>query len=540
MDPQVAALMDLDTPKLNPLLAEGLAAGHMQRVEEYVDQVFTLTAKGFPPGLEYHGYKRCTPQEEFRERTRRRDNRQVFDIAESHIYMVSYHFKYMGKDLPEMFLYLPYVGDAGTIKLGGSLFTISPVLADRVISVGISNVFIRLLRGKVTFMRTPHQIYADDKRETVQITHGLIYNKNDRQKRFETTIKINSVLPHYLFCKYGVKETFKKYGNTDIVIGGPEITPESHPASDWVICESMYDKMRHAGVKPKALSRAIYDPTVIRVAVRRNDFTPLVRQLVGGFYYVVDHFPDRLTLEHIEATSFWKIMLGNILISGRVNAGILFTDMDEHINSLDEYIDIPVAVNLRDIGIHINDFYDLMVVVMEKFSDWTLEAGDNINSLYNKELSILYYVMYEITSAIFKLYFKLKAGANKIMNEKEVINIFRTHLRTGLIFSIRKMHGEITASSYSGDNKALKFTSVLVPQQDTNRLKSRKGRTGIEDPTRRLHVSVAEVGGYSNIPKSEPSGRSRLNLFLKVDHKNVVQRDPKLVPLLDQVEQMLK
>lgn len=537
MDPQLAALVDNDTPKLNPILANGLASIHMLKVEEYIDQVITLTAKGFPPGLEYHGYKRCTPQEEFRERTRRRDNRQVFDIAESHIYMVKYLFTYMGEELPEMFLYLPYVNDGGTIKLGGSLFTISPVLADRVISVGISNVFIRLLRGKVTFMRTPHQIYVDDKRETIQVTHGLIYNKNDRQKRFETTIKINSVLPHYLFCKFGVKETFKKYGNTDIVIGSSEIDTQSYPPEEWVICESMYEKLP---VKPKALGRFAYQPTNIRVAIRRKDFTPLVRQLVGGFYYVVDHFPDRLTLEHIEATNFWKIMLGNILISGRVNAGILFNDMDEHINSLDEYIDIPVAVNLRDIGIHINDFYDLMVVVMDKFSDWTLEAGDNINSLYNKELSILYYVMYEITSAIFKLYFKLKAGSNKVMNVKEVVNIFKTHLRTGLIFSITKMHGEISASSYSGDNKALKFTSIMVPQQDTNRLKSRKGRTAIEDPTKRLHVSVAEVGGYSNIPKSEPSGRSRLNLFVGVDSKNVVKRNPQLVPLLDHVEQMLK
>ncbi len=545
MDKQLAALVDVDTPKLNPKLANGLATIHMPRVEEYVDQVFSLTAKGFPPGLEYHGYKRCTPQEEFRERTRRRDNRQVFDIAKSDIYMVKYFFKYRGidgvlKDLPEMFLYLPYVNDGGTITLGGSLFTISPVLADRVISVGISNVFIRLLRGKVTFMRTPHQIYVDDKRETIQVTHGLIYNKNERQKKFETTIKINSVLPHYLFCKFGVRETFKKYGNTDIVIGGDEIDVKAYPPEEWAICESMYDKLRHANVKPKALSRGVYQPTTVRVAIRRQEFTPLVRQLVGGFFYVVDHFPDRLTLEHIEATSFWKIMLGNILISGRVNAGILFNDMDEHINSLDEYIDIPVAVNLRDIGINIGDFYDLMVVVMERFSDWTLEAGDNINSLYNKELSVLYYVMYEITSAIFKLYFKLKAGANKVMNEKEIINIFKTHLRTGLIFSITKMHGEISASSYSGDNKALKFTSILVPQQETNRLKSRKGRTAIEDPTKRLHVSVAEVGGYTNIPKSEPSGRSRLNILVEIDSKNVIKRNQQLIPLLDDVSELLK
>ena len=83
-------------------------------------------------------------------------------------------------------------------------------------------------------------------------------------------------------------------------------------------------------------------------------------------------------------------------------------------------------------------------------------------------------------------------------------------LRTGLIYSITKNHGEVSTISVSGDNKAFKITSLLVPQSGSNRQGSRKDRAVLNDPSKRLHVSVAEIGGYLNLPKSQPDGRARL------------------------------
>lgn len=455
----------------------------------------------------------------------------MFDIARSDIYMVKFYFKLNGESLPDVYMYLPYVNDAGIIYLGGSPFNVIPVLSDRVISIGVGNVFIRLLRGKVTFQRLPHQIYVDGCRETVQVTYGQIYNKNTRQSKFEVTTRANSTLVHYLFCKYGVKETFKKYANCDVIIGGKEISETEYPQSEYVICSSMQ-------IKPKTAGRsAYYNPSFLKVVVKRNQFTQLVKQFIGGLFYVVDHFPERLIPEHIHHTSIWKILLGHILISGKVSEGILLDEMSVHITSLDEYIDGPIAIKLRDIGIDISDFYDLMAIVTDRFSDWVLEANDNINSMYDKELSVLYFVLYDITSQIFKLYFKLKAASVKQLNVKEVTNIFRIFLRTGLIFGLTKSLKYVSSTAYSGDNKALKFTSLLVPQSSLN---SAKGRTSMDDPTKRLHVSVAEIGGYLNIPKSEPSGRSRLNLFTKLDNKSVVVRDPQFIELLDNIQQLIK
>lgn len=87
---------------------------------------------------------------------------------------------------------------------------------------------------------------------------------------------------------------------------------------------------------------------------------------------------------------------------------------------------------------------------------------------------------------------------------------------------------------------ALKITNILVPQHKSSKTNKSKARVVLSDPTKRLHVSIAEVGGAWAIPKAEPDGRSRLNLTLTTDESGLVLRDPKYVELLDSVQQKLK
>jgi hypothetical protein len=542
MDRELARLIDADTPKLNPVLANGLAIEHMKQVETYVDQVFRSAAKGFPPGLVYVKPERCTPQEEYDEISKIKNAKREFDVARSDIYMMKYHFTYQGQPLPPRYLSLPFVGDAGTITLGGSRFVISPVLSDRVISIGVNNIFVRLLKARLTFERQDQHFMVDGQRETVQVAWSTIYNKNAKMKKIKATMKADCTLMHYLLCKYGFVDTFLRYGDgAQPIVGGAEITHHVYPENEWVICGSI---CTGSTLKPKGVPKGPYEPTQIRVAVKRSEFTPMVKNMLGGFFYVVDHFPDRLPPEVITSQAFptqrWKVLLGHIIFPAENKEGKLLADIDIHMQSLDEYIDNLVLVKLKEIGIEIESVYDLFAIVVRNFTDWLLDATDKIASMYDKEFSILYYVLYEISSAIFKLYFKLKAANKKELTPKEIIATMNMTLRTGLIYSITKGHGEVSTISVPGDNKAFKITSILVPQSSSNRQSSRKDRAVLNDPSKRLHVSVAEVGCYSALPKSEPSGRSRVNQCVQLDDKWVAVRNPVRAPLLDQIQSRIK
>lgn len=535
MDRELARLIDADTPPLNPLIANGLAVEYMKPNEliRYVDQIMRSAARGFPAGLIYDGCERATPHEEFHEATRKKGPKRTFDTARSNIYMMRYNFSWQGVKMEPRYMYLPYVEDAGSIIISGSRFNISPILSDRVVSVGTSNIFVRLLRDRLTFERMSWHFMIDGRRETVQVAWAEIYHKNGKMRKLKPTVKANCALVHYLFCKYGFVDTFLKFGNCKPVIGGLEINHHTYPPEEWCICSSTQ-------VKPRGVGRVYYEPTNVRIAVRHEEMTPMVRNMIGGFFYVADHFPTRVLPEWTDSKRIWMILLGHIIFSGTILEGKLYSDIEDHISSLDEYLDGLVIQKLKEIGQPVNDIYELFAVVIEHFNSWLLEAADKVASMYEKELQISYYVLYEISSAIFKLYFKLKAASKKQLTEKDIKNTMNLTLKTGLIFSINKNHGEVSSLSSPGDNKAFKITSVLVPQSGSNRLSSRKDRAVLSDPSKRLHVSVAEVGGYANLPKSEPSGRSRLNPHLRIDPRGVVMRNPERTPLLDAIQEDIK
>lgn len=534
MDFALAERIKDDTPKINPLIANGLATVHMKHAEAYIDDVIRAASKDFPPELKYVGCRRPTPLEEYAFITSKKNNRRTFDIARSDVYLMNYLFTFNDQPLPPRPLFLPFVNSGGFINLGGSRFAISPVLSDKVISLGTNNIFIRLLRDKLTFERLQHNIVIDDKRELINVIWSLIYHKQNSTDKVKPVVKANCSLVHYLLCKIGFTNTFLHYGNCRPVVGTTEINRENYPEDEWVIVES-------STIKPKGNNEIPYRPSEIKLAIRRSEFTSVVKHMVTGFFYVVDHFPQRLTPSYLDNTNLWKVLMGYILFPGNIGEGKLLQDVSEHFDSLDEYIDAIMVGKLREIGYPCDNIYDLFHVVITNFSDWLLKAKDSINSMYDKELSILYYVLMPITSAIFKLHFKLKkAASKKQLKESDVLNNMSAIMRPGIIFHIRSQHSGVSTVSYSGDNKVFEITSMLVPQKTSGKAGAQNDRAAINDHARRLHPSVGEVGAYLAFTKSDPSGRSQINPHVMLSPSGAIIRDPAKRELLDKVQEMIK
>lgn len=525
--------VDNATTKFNPSIANGLAVEHMRHVEEYVDSVFRLTAAGFPPGLEYVGCRKCTPLEEYEEVTKKKGSRCVFDVARSDVYLMEYKFRYNGVNLPSRYMYLPFVSKAGTIYIGGSRFVISPILADRVISIQLNSVFVKLLKAKLTFGRVTHHYVANNLREGVQVAFSDVYNKKTMPNAPRPTVNAKCTLMHYLLCKYGFSEAFRRFGGCVPVVGGDDINEDNYPDSDWVICRS-------TTIPPRGFGKQFYEPSSLKLAIPRHLYGPIVKNFVAGFFYVVDHFPSRIKPDYVDSQRLWMILLGHLIWSGNVSEGKLYSDVEAHINSLDEYVDAMVIEKLKELGYVCPDIYQLFYLIIDNFSEWLLSSEDKVSTMYDKELSILPFICYEITSAINTLYFKLKAAQKKELTEKKITNIMMVILKKGLIFKITKEHGEVTTTSTSGDNMALKITNLLVPQGSSSRSVKKKDRATIQDPGKRLHASIAEVGQAFALPKSEPTGRSRVSLCLQLTDTGLVKRDPRFIELLDQVQNKIR
>lgn len=532
MDRHMLARMKQDTPKVNPEIGHGLAVRDMLGLQKYYDRVLRSVARGFPQGFEYIDMVRATPEQKIEAERSKKGDRITYDIAESNLEMYYMRFRLHGKEMAPRPIYLPFLenpDNAGAIMLGGSRFFFSPVLTDIVLSYEHDNIFVRLVRDKFTLRRLPHMVNIDGRLETIQNVWSLIWHMKDRNKRVNSP---KTLLVHYLLCRYGFREMFRRFGGTIPAVGLSDINRANYPEDQWVICASSQHR-------PEGMSfKNMRQPSEVRLAIPRHEFTPMVRSLVSGFFYVVDYFPHRFLepkYSHLDNTWTWKVLLGLILFGDEKGEGMIHDEIDDHIRSLDEYMDVTIMEKFQEIGINSENIYEFFAVAIEKFNDWILQAPDKTNSLYDKELSVVPEILMGLTSSFVTFHFKLRTAAKKGLTETEVKNLMMMYLKPKGIFGLTKQPPGVSNMSYSGDNKLFKITTTVFPQKNRG---GGDGRT-ISDRSRFLHVSHAVVGSYNALSKSNLIGDQRINPHIKLDGSKIIQETAQ-APLLDLIQQQIK
>lgn len=527
-------LIQQEVPKVNPDVMNGLACRYMKLAEQYIDMVFRSAAKSFPQGLVYVDCQRCTPTEEYYEASRTRNNKRTYDIARSDIYLVKYFFSYYDEKLPTIHIYLPFSREAGTMYLNGALYHITPVLSDKVISPGYDSVFVRLLRDKLIFKRLYHSLVVNDVRETNYVIWSQIHRKvND--KKVEKTTKAETCLSHYLFAQFGFTETFRLYAGFVPVIGLAEINEETYPRDEWVICSS-------SKIKPKTHMSSFYEPTEIRLAIPAEFWTQITKALVIGFFYVVDHFPERLQVSYLDNITLWRVLLGHIIFSGAFGEGNLYGKVSEHFNSLDDYVDTVVIDKLRENGYHIQSFYDLLALIMSNFNNFVLDNTSSTLSMYGKSLEVLYYMLYDITAGMFNANFALgKIASKRPLTFIDVRETLNKHLRPRAVLNLASGKIITEAVSYSGDHKYMKLTSKITEQESSPGATRGKSKRHVLGTDKHIDPSMVEAGSILFLPKSNPTPTNKINPFINIDlATGTILPNPKFDELRAQLSQQFK
>ena len=524
-------------PKMNPVIANGIVVQEMALFEQHIDRIFRQAAASFPEEVKYEGFQRCTPMEEYVETTRKRSNKHTFELAQSDVYLVKYFFSFAGRPLPPKYLYMPFVGDAGTITIRGSSFVISPVLADKAISVGKDSIFIHVGQANLTFNRMIHTFIKDGKSQATYVIKSKIHNHNPNKANRNvlgdrTTVKPEHLLVHYMFCQHGVTGTFKKFVGADVVVGTQDINHDNYPAKDWVICSS-------TGLCPKTVGDKYYRPCQLRMAIRKEQYNSVVASFVASFFYVADHFPTRIKPEYVDEIRLWRVLLGHAIFRNEDSEGMLIRQIDTHLDTLDGFVQGMVKENLRSVDVDCDDIYGLFLHVIETLSDRVINT--DISDVYDKRLSCIRYTSYDIVSAIFTLMFRLQAKTKKPATEKEVIRALDQLIKPELILGLNtSRHGEVTSIATPGDCKLFKITSNVILQADAAAKSKHKGDGMLTDASKFLNAGVAEVGSYTHLPKSEPSGRSRLNMHVRTAPDGSIMADPDKAELIAATQKIIQ
>lgn len=541
MEKHFAKLLEENTVKFNPDIVNGLACSEMVKGEHYLDRVFRLVAKTFPEGVTYDSWERCSPYEEFEETTRPRDAGRVFDLAKSNIYAIKLHFSFKGEKLFPRYLYLPFVEDGGIITLNGSRFHITPVFSDKVISPGRNDIFVRILQNRLKFRRLYHTVTIDGVKESMYVVWGQIYKKPKiDNNKVPITTKASTSMAHYLFAIHGFSETFKKYAGFIPVIGEDDINKNSYPDTDWIICESAHGESTN--VKPNTYIGNFYKGTKIRLAIRKDKWNEITKGLVAGFYYVVDHFPDKFNKDSLDNKNVFIILMGHILYSGTYNYSHLHDLMNNHFSSLDGYLDEIAIDKLRERNYHVSDFYDLLALIISEFNSLVTDTNNLRSSVYDKSLEILYYMFYNTTCNIIKTRFNLVKLANKRpLTAKDVNDILKKKLNRRSVFKLTSSKIITETLNYSGDNKFIKVTSKITEQESLpGATKGTNSKHSGASDGMLLNSSMAEAGNILYLAKNNCIPTNRVNPFVTMDpNTRTILPNPNYVDIIKRAEYLL-
>lgn len=545
MDPYLISTVKKNTPEFNRTITNGLAVEHMMGRTEgnefnntiaYINQLFMINQSLFPEGFTFAGVGLCSPIEQFEKVTREYNSRRRANIARDSTYMVSLNFEYQGQQLRPAHILLPYVVDGGLLHINGAMYNIAPVITDIGYSVIQGSIFIPFKRTRLTFNNLDYHYYVDDRREVGMLIWSMIHLKMKEVGKRDVRQRkvIMSSLAHYFFAQFGVQETFTHWGKCPLEVGlSHTFTEESHPSAKYM----RFTSIKHRGRHPVG--------ELVLVIPRECD-SDFIRLLVTGFFYVMDTFPDRFVdTEQVLSAELWQNLLGRLIYGDFRFLGKVKQDVEDHLESFSKQLDAMTRAELKERDVDVADSWELLYCIMTQLSHHFYQRSDDEASMYGKRLTILRYLLEQLNHAISTFSFQFQSLKKKKEEEggwtvddleKQIRNTFKLKIA---ISELTKSHGEIAIVAYPGDNKFLKTTSMLIPQ---DKARKTKGYTkGVfNDPTRQLDPSIAEVAQFNNQPKNMPDGRGRINPYVYIDTQGTVKRKEHLREIIDNARLYLR
>lgn len=529
LEPFLEELVKNDTMKMNPLIANGFVHHEMAYALEKVDQIFRSAFDSLNSNIVYMGYQRCTPIDEYHFKLKRNANgsKARYELARSDLFLVKFFFDIDGKTTRPHFIYIPFCDEAGRIHLRGTAHTISPVLEDPGLSVTRDGCFFKVTCDRVVVRRVSHTVV----RETIGITGRYIrsprhlnipcakmyrakQNKSNNSKSAPGT-----TLPHYLFARYGVTETFRRFANVSVVCGDEHtITHKTHPDSEWI----RFYSSREPHPNNKRPSK-LWRPSNAAIAVKIPESNTLIDVLVGGFFYVADCYPEEFDCQYVDDIEHWRLMMGKMVFNKQVKNIQMSEYLRPHFLSLDSYLDSVAKQGFEEEGICVGDIYELFVYVITSLDG--LINTVNLASMHDKRLAVLPYVLSPIIYGIFYTKFNLMQMCNKwgvdkntgetkmTFTENELFDALNFNLKPEVIYGIKDVsHGEISSMATPGDSKIFKVNNKVVLQSNANRTTGRESESPMTDESKSLDVTIATTSSYLHMTHTDPSARSTLNL----------------------------
>jgi len=460
-------VIDNNVPRFNKDTTEGSASAILKTAPDYLDSIFKSAIKSLTipkssttgvADLEYIGYRRLTPIEEYTYMSRNR--RSVYDLSRTDITLFKLTFKYKGEEV-DKFIYLPFAGPGNIFYVSQTAYTIPQVLSDSVISPNGGIVFVRLLKDKISYKRMYKNIIVDGMR----CAKSVIYADILRTKVSDHIGKPLTSPSLYLCGKYGLREVVRRYyKDTEVIVTTDNV---DHLRTTHHVYES-------TKIKPRGLKTLNYVGHDLKLVISKEaGYNAFIDNLFVGIIYtqdILNYADDFVSLYNSgqveEEKMYWRILLGRVVYKNAYSIDRIIADIDDHFVSCDSYMDSLIIQKLQDSGIVVEDFFDLIAVVLQQYN--SLLTKDYNNDIHSRYLDILYYLLYDFILGFNRVILNLnKRSARKDIVLREFKKIWSNDISAKKIFSLVRSQATnlaVVPANATSDSKYLPVTCILEDQ----------------------------------------------------------------------------
>jgi len=469
MNSILAKVIDDNKPKISKKIVEGTAKEVLKYAPMYLNNITEHSIRSVPEFVDfkYVGYRHVQPNEEYKITYANKENKTPFDLATSDIYLIELMFTYQGQPINRM-VYLPFAKAGNLMKMSGVEYHIVPVLSDTVLSPSHKDVFMRIHENKVYFRNVGKNFIVNGVKQHGHLIHSDIFRVNKKYvddnlgKQFSATAL-------YLLARYGLKQALQKFtGIMEVIVTTDDETANKYRNDKYVVYESIK-------IKPKGLKGEGYVGHNVKIIISANNshYNQYTENLIFGLIYTLDILPEHaeefVTIFNDnnaeDETFYWKVMLGRVAYMNAYSVHRIIKDIEEHFMSLEGYMDSETKQKLSNAGMVINDFFDLLALILENYNIWLINSKEYNSDINNRYIDILYYLFHDTIVGFNRVTLAInKRLSKKTPSFKEVQKLLQDHVRSKKVFSLtksREVNLAVNMAESTSDIKYPKMTAML-------------------------------------------------------------------------------
>lgn len=533
--------LDTSKPRFNPLITENFVYHQIKNPIDIVRGHLQQISGSFGEHLKLLNVRMCEPLEEIGASyitSNKTGGPPRLKLDENHLYMCAIEFSYFDVKFPAYYIRLPYHLRGGKLIMDGRTFFNLPVLADRGVNIKGEDMYLPLNRTNTPVKTKPYYIRQNNLTIVDNILIAEFHEGAKKAKNKDKGIgrvNLKPTLFLYLLLKCGLTKAAKDYlgVEVEVVQGSYDQVVEKYSPLEYTIYSSL-------GAKPRGLHKDRWKYPDLHL-VFKGEPTHQQSEIASNFFYIYDYFAIDLDKDDLDSTDIWMVIAGRIIFNfeGETYAKKAERVEDHLVRCIDILIDRETKKELLIDNIIVEDSYDLFAWFIKNEKESFVNATSN--SFDNKRLASSRYTLAPIANAITRLSYELD-NFKKNDTPPTVDKMKRTlkrYLHEGLLRELRSKNNEVMSIQAPTDSIWLNITRNVVPQIKAKATRSRGGML-MHKSENLIHPTVLVCAKADSIPKSDPTRKSSINPFMRVDSNGVLDYDHKYDPIMKQLSKMYR